>query len=204
MIPVKIVVDGDLVRGKELIGFAKDQMRILQRQMSFQKLNEGNRQVQPFPGVLVECWSSYSLKEIYIYVEPPKPSGGEPIIPPKEERYCPCFPHFTLGKIVTVIPELSDPLIAADITFLETERFMYDVEICDSHLYILFEGVYSTGWEMYNVNQMVVVGVANNQGPGTFDCDRNCVLDAIPFEVFVVAPFYLNSGMDEWLYRQSS
>jgi len=86
MIPVKIVVDGDLVRGKELIGFAKDQMRILQRLMSFRKLNEGNRQVQPFPGVLVECWSSYSIKEIYIYVAPPKPAGGVPIIPPKEER----------------------------------------------------------------------------------------------------------------------
>jgi hypothetical protein len=71
MIPmVKIKLSGNKGASQGLIKFATAQLSILERQMSYQKLNEGRRVVSPFKGVTVECISKFGRKEIRIHVEP--------------------------------------------------------------------------------------------------------------------------------------
>ena len=57
MIPPTIIVSKDKALGYELKKFALQQLSILERLMSFQKINDDSRVVSPYPGVLVECWS---------------------------------------------------------------------------------------------------------------------------------------------------
>jgi len=65
MIPVtKIVLKGE--NSAQYIRFAHNQLAILERQMSFQNLNEGRRVVSPFPGIFVECLSRFGQKEVRI------------------------------------------------------------------------------------------------------------------------------------------
>jgi len=65
MIPTtKINLKGE--NSAQYIRFAQSQLAILERQMSFQNLNEGRRVVSPFPGVFVECLSRFGNKEVRI------------------------------------------------------------------------------------------------------------------------------------------
>lgn len=70
MIPPTIVRLGDVSKANEFIKPALAQLAILKNLMSFQKMNEGNRKVQPFNGVLLECVSSFNTDTIYITVDP--------------------------------------------------------------------------------------------------------------------------------------
>jgi hypothetical protein len=68
---VKIKLGGNRGAGQSYIKFATAQLAILERQMSFQKLNEGSRVVSPIEGVTVWCWSKFGKKEVHIQVDPP-------------------------------------------------------------------------------------------------------------------------------------
>ena len=69
MIPPKIIITGDLARGQEFIGFAKNQLSILENLMSFQGLDSGFRTIKPYPDVVVEIWKSFNLSVIKIKVK---------------------------------------------------------------------------------------------------------------------------------------
>jgi hypothetical protein len=65
----KIKLTGKKGAAQGLIKFATAQLAILERQMSFQNLNEGRRVVSPFDGVTVECISKFGQKEIRVHVD---------------------------------------------------------------------------------------------------------------------------------------
>ena len=64
----KFVFNGNKSAGQGFIKFANNQLSILKRQMSYQKLNEGRRVVSPFVGVNIECLSKFKHDEIRIFV----------------------------------------------------------------------------------------------------------------------------------------
>jgi len=66
----KVVLSGRRDAGQSYIKFATAQLAILERQMSFQNLNEGRRIVSPSEGVIVECISRFGRKEVRIDVTP--------------------------------------------------------------------------------------------------------------------------------------
>lgn len=66
----KLVFNGDKGACQYHIKFATSQLAILERLMSFQKLNEGRRVVSPYKGVTVECLSKFGKKEVRITVVP--------------------------------------------------------------------------------------------------------------------------------------
>jgi len=67
--PTKIVFSGNRSACQEHIKFALNQLAILEKQMSFQSLNEGVRRISPYQGVYVECLSSFSKHEVRIQVD---------------------------------------------------------------------------------------------------------------------------------------
>ena len=182
MIPVKVTVTGDISKGRMLVGFAKDQMRILERAMSFQALNEGERTVSPFPGMTVSCWSSFSLQEIRIHVDQPSGAGGVQLKNRKEERKeCYCFPHISLARVLAVYPSILPEPQSGDygttaeynaavalyeqsveeynIFLVSNKSFTYDLEICTKHSYVLFYGAHDANYGKYYIGQMVLVSV---------------------------------------------
>lgn len=80
--PTKILFGGDVTLAKDFIGQAKSQMDILLQDLSFQKLKQGIRRIQPYNNVTIECRKVFDYQECRIYVEP-KPvessSTSEPI-----------------------------------------------------------------------------------------------------------------------------
>jgi hypothetical protein len=150
LIPVRIIVTGDASKGRELIGFAKNQMSILENLMSFQSLNQGSRTVSPFPGVVVECWSSFSLQEIRIYVEEFFEEGeekGEYI----EVKECFCNCNFSFGVVIAVGEEL------------EKDISLYDVAACKSkEFFVLYQNIIASDFAQYSVGQKVLVMSYNN------------------------------------------
>jgi hypothetical protein len=65
--PIKAVLKGD--NAAYFLRYAQNQLTILERQMSFQGLNEGRRVISPQDGVTVECLSKFGNKEIRIRVQ---------------------------------------------------------------------------------------------------------------------------------------
>lgn len=185
MIPERIIVTGDIPRGRELIGLAKGQMGILARQMGFQHLTEGFRTVSPFPGVVIECWRTNILndmRDIRIHVEP-KQKGGEEVTVKKtrERRECFCFPHISLARIIAVHPDIlpipkqsdyasfeayTEAVAAQAASVIEYNNFLptcfsftYDIEICAKTSYVLFNGAYDPNFGRYYAGQIVLVSV---------------------------------------------
>lgn len=211
MIPCSIIVTGDLARGRGFIGYAKTHMDILSRSMQFQKLNEGHRTLRPYPGVVVECWASFSFRQIKISVEPPTGMADIAGIKKKQERECFCFPHFSFGIILKTGPSL--PLVAEyeypeDYTAalavyrdtLLTSRFQYDVEICAKEFYLVFEGAYDANFGVYVVGQFVLVSIGDEMTDWDvpLDCDRECLVNLPKFEELIIAPFHIAEQMVQW------
>jgi len=70
-VPTKITLLGDKGKARNFIGAAQSQMRILENQLSFQKLNQGARRVQLTPGgVITESIVCFNLREVRIYCPP--------------------------------------------------------------------------------------------------------------------------------------
>ncbi len=211
MIPVKIIVTGDITRGRELVGFAKAEMAKLERLMSFQGLQQGSRTVSPFPGVVVECWSKFSLQQIHVHVVPPPSGGEEPPPEPKKKKECLCFPHFAFAivtKVTPAIPLRADFDFTADYdTALQNYEkdlyktwFQYDLEICHQTFYIKYEGAYDANFGRYYKGQYVLVTMADDmdawQNPT--DCNRACLVDSPKFDKLTIAPLHVLKNMNEW------
>lgn len=200
MIPVKTVLTGSTEYSQLFIGFARRQMKILERLMSFQKLNQGSRTVKPFDGVIVECWSSFSLQEVRIHVDEAAFFG----VARQERRRaieCPCFPCFSLGRILAVRSE-SDGLTM--------EKAVYDVDVCKKDFYVRYENypIYSLGLETYKEGQFVMVAVEaverlyDSVMPKCLGNTSCVVSSADPYEflpeTLFVVPVYMTDGMKRW------
>ena len=188
MIPTKIIVTGDIPAGKEFIGFAKNQLSILRKEMSFQKLNEGARTVKPFPGVIVECWSSFNLSEIRIHMLPGA-GGVEEAHEEKKIRECLCLPNFSFAIIV-----------AAEYGG-DADEAVYDAEVCTTTDYVLYIGLRSNGWARYYVGQFVLVTVGDEMEAWEqpLDCGRDCLIDTPRFDNLMVSPISIPSKMHRWI-----
>lgn len=209
MIPVKITVTGNIPEGRKLVGFAKKQMAILENLMSFQGLKQGARTVKPFPGVVVECWSRFSLQEIRVHV-----AGGheeEPKIVEEgqsEQQECLCLPHFAMAIITKVTPEKPAPgdvnyeaaLAAYNLT-LPTRLFQYDVEICSTDAYIVFEGAYDANFGRYEAGQYVLAAPGEEMltWDSPLDCARGCLVDSPRFDNLIIVPIHVPGKMKKWL-----
>ena len=148
MIPTKVVIIGDLARGQMFKGFAENQLRILRRSMKFQDLNEGSKTVKPYPDVVVECWSSFSLSEINIHVLGKK-GEGEELEEEKKKQKCFCTCHLTIGFIQY------HRHACYDFTDL---NIVYDVLICKKkRYYALLKNVPPMGFTPFKHNQKVLV-----------------------------------------------
>jgi hypothetical protein len=69
-IPCKITLEGDKDRARDFIGAAQSQMRLLEKQLEFQNLKQGVRQVRLNSKTTVEARICFSLKEVLIYCKP--------------------------------------------------------------------------------------------------------------------------------------
>jgi len=152
MIPVKIVVSGDIQLGKQFIGEALSQMRILDKAMSFQGLNEDSRTVKLSKWVTVQCWTSYSFKVVHIHAV----SGyklSEYICKKSEKLKCFSFACFSVGRIIK--ESLDQEGIPIDMHSVDR---CYDVEICDKSIeYILILNCKTSDFATYQAGEKVIV-----------------------------------------------
>jgi len=217
VIPPTIIVTGDKDTGYKFKKFALNQLAILERLMSFQGLNEGFRTVKPCPGIVVECWSSFSIRVVKVHVigETQKQEGENK---EKNGRECFCSHHFAMGEVLKVIPEYPEknihPTTGLDFsesveafqaritayqTFLNTERFQYDLAVCLGYGYITFLDAYDTNFGRYYKGQLVLVTLGDTLPDGTTDCERTCLLDQDRFEYLAISPLHLSGLMRKWL-----
>jgi hypothetical protein len=221
MIPPTILVTGNKDKGYELKKFALQQLSILENLMSFQKLNEGFRVVEPYPnsGIVVECWSSFKQRVVKIHVPQRGFVEGEQKEAEKG-KYCLCFPHFSVAEVLDVYPkrpvknihpstglEFSetqgqyDTRLEAYLEDLPTRRFSYDLSICDGEQYIIFLDAHDANFGIYVKGQFVLATLADElQGGGT-DCDRQCLVDPERFVELTISPLHIAGGIEEWEER---
>jgi len=83
---IKYVISGDESVAGYYRKFATNQLAILERQMSFQDLKMGRRVVSPINGVLVECISRYSYKEVRIFVSSYNKESEQELLDVTEEN----------------------------------------------------------------------------------------------------------------------
>jgi len=76
LIPPRIRLRGDVDKAEALLGFAKDQLKVLHRSMKFQGLEQLKRKVTLVGEAAVKLSSSFGLDTIEVYV---------PIVPVEEE-----------------------------------------------------------------------------------------------------------------------
>jgi hypothetical protein len=193
--PTKINLGGNKGQSQQFIKFATAQLTILERQMSFQKLNEGRRIVSPFNGVLVECTSRFGRKEVSIYVAPFIPPAPQvsvdrvPLVTSEEIIQIPVcdqfeFPCFTVGMIADILQTATG----------DDDKNYYAISICDGKSYVLFDTtlfISTCSWEEYEIGQIVMVTA--NHGPDiiTPDCCNEFPMDltACPGGI-LITPFF--------------
>jgi hypothetical protein len=161
--PRKVVITGDKKAGLALRGTADSQLRILEKQMSHQGLKQGWRTIHPYPGAIIQVWSCFNQRQVEIYVKPHGGKRGD------RERSCYCIGCVAFGQVMAV----------HDITFLEDmpetlcydkvdqypallNRFfcsypLYDVEVCNSQIYVLFENIPAIDNTPYCVGDRILV-----------------------------------------------
>lgn len=194
-VPVKIIVTGDLEKGRTHIGPAKSQMAILENQMRFQGLQQSSRTITPYPGVVYECWSCFSLQEIRIHVQP---TGGKESV--QVERQCKCWPCFTTGVIKKVYPEEYTD------TWLRDGLFSYDIELCAKDRYIELQDTHipSAGAEKYHEGQVVIVGVKRDPDYSEYageSCMMKWVEEAEAWDDMTVLPIHCTDKMSKWTWQ---
>ena len=179
MIPPKIIIKGDLQSGHEYVGYAKRLLAELLHAMSFQRLNEGFSVTTPFPGVVVECFASHSLKVISVSTIGGRERETRKHVEESERRKCLCFPHVSIGRVkasypyILSVPEhtgtlaeyndavaLYEESIEIYNEFLTSAKaFTYDVEVCSIGSYVLYSEVHDANFGKYSVGQVVLVAV---------------------------------------------
>jgi hypothetical protein len=152
--PTKIVLRGNKGQSQQFIKFATTQLSILERQMAFQKLNEGRRVVSPFDGVTVECTNKFGRKEVSIYVAPFIPPEMRNVIPnvtpiledAEESVSCLCGKFFAEGVVVA---------IEAVEGYVEPAR-LYTVDICQAdNKQVTVPNCIAQDFSMFEVGQKV-------------------------------------------------
>jgi hypothetical protein len=193
--PTKINLGGNKGASQGFIKFATAQLAILERQMSFQKLNEGRRVVSPFNDVMVECTSKFGRKEVNIYVVPfvpPVPAISDvervPLVSEEIIKTPVCdlfeFPCFTVGKIADILQTATG----------DDDKNYYAISICNGKSYVPFDTtlfISICGWEEYKIGQIVMMTA--NHGPEiiTPDCCNELPMDltACPGGL-LITPFF--------------
>lgn len=202
MIPVRIIVTGNVDEGRKLVGFAKNQMAILRRAMSFQSLNEGHRTVTPYSGQVVECWASYSLEEIRIHVAQ-VPSGqaaeGSDKVGKKKktlDENCMCFPHFAFAVVTKVTPAL----LGAGV--LSTTHFSYDLQACAKNTYVLVKNVIDINYGRYYKGQYVLLAASYAIDSSKLALPRLCVMTGPKFDAYAIVPLHILDKLNKPLMKK--
>jgi len=222
MIPPTIIVTGDKKKGYEFKKFALNQLAILENLMSFQKLNEGFRTIKPYPGIVVECWSSFSQRVVAVHIIKEGKKLSRQNIEEEEYKECFCAPHFAMAEVLKVSPsypiknfnpdtelefseseESFQKRVDAYNAFLPTGRFAYDLEVCTGNEYVIFLDAFDINCGLYSVGQMVLVTLYNPLDDGTIDCERNCLLDSPRFDSLTISPIHIDD-MDKWIIESST
>jgi len=147
-IPKKIVILGDITKGKQYLGQADSQLNILQNQMSFQNLQQSWRTVRLAKDVIVECFSGFNLSEVRIHATPLKPL--EPSLEP--ERLCFCNCCVAIGRIkssYSIRPDGWLPRV--------DDKYYYDVEVCQKRAFLLIENIWSTDHFQHREDDLVLL-----------------------------------------------
>ncbi len=180
-VPRKVVVVGNVKEGKKLIGAADGQLRILEQQMSFQDLKQGARTIKLRPGVVIECWSCFTLQGVKITVN----TGiGKPI-----ERIewveCFCGCHISQGFVIGVDKQLC----CYD---FELRTTTYTVSVCvkkepPHYMYVEMQNTPSAGFSPIEIGQPVVLAwtppaieYEENPNKGCAMAKDSCVILDIP------------------------
>lgn len=211
-IPVRVIFDGEPVRCLGLMGEARKAMNELEVMMRLRGLAQLTTRKRVRGGAMITCSKVFNARTITISF-----SGGG-----KEARQaglveCLCMPHFAIGIVVAAKPPDPDSVeyenpgdyesaVAAYQQALTGSRFMYDILVCTGKRYYLVEDVYSPGWEIYFVDQFVLVSIGKGFSDGAdvpkYDFDRDCLMARPTFPKLIVAPISATNSMRKWIRRQ--
>ena len=147
MIPVKVVVNGDLASGKVYIGEAKSQLAILKKQQSL-GLRDEIRRVSLSPGVSVTCISDIRGDFIILNAGVGWREEEEKVI--KEIlRICVCNCNFSTGFVIEVTGTLDDDPDGPN---------LYSVAACNNEkYYVLYENILASDFTIYEPGDKVVL-----------------------------------------------
>ena len=157
-IPKRVFLSGDKNIGKTLVGHADSRLRLLERDMEFQKLKVGAKHYRLDGGGFIHLKSCHALQEIHIYIPPVgvEPEDEEQII-----QSCMCTCCFAVGRIAGPPLEIEEQIFnGARTTYL---RRFYDVEICrkdGKNEYIL--NVEASDHAIYQTDEVMVLAVEFN------------------------------------------
>ena len=205
MIPPRVIGSGDIDVASTYVGFAKSELRKLQHRMSLVRpkpLTSAANVISPTPGIAVAVWSSFIHSGVFVHAGEGAVEKVKKKLLREVEQECPCFPHFSIGRITAVDPPVPEAGGDTDayLEFLLDGRFEYEVEICAGNSYIKALEVLDANYGRYNVSQLVMVtlGESMSAWDDPIDCSRNCLLQAPRFDVLAISPIHNLSGMRKW------
>lgn len=202
-IPKQLVLSGNKRAAATLTGLADSELAKLEEFLRFRNLPQGSRIIHPFPGVIIKCWTCFTMCGVNIYVHPAGGPGEEP----ETVRECWCSCMYSTGIVVGFTDEEHQ---------FGDEDVRYDVEIC--HLgkeYILFQNCVPTDFARYRLpadnlaGELVVVfladlpfadccnGLAATEEP--FACEAEPAEGSTP--VFWIVPYYVED-LKKWKRRE--
>lgn len=214
-IPVRWVYDRNSQESKALIGDGRRGMALLERLMQLRRLAQLSLIIEPYPGALIKVSKVFGIRSIEIVVtrQPIDRVGFE-------RKECLCLPHFAMGIVQTVYPELptlknsgNDPSVLA--TRLEEYReflikgaeiVTYDVLVCAGDKYILVKDAVSPGWCIYSIGQFFIASIGsglsqtniNSTGKDEYDRNRKCLMQNPQFSVLITSPINCTNEMKKW------
>lgn len=204
MIPVTAkIYSGDKGKAAHYLGLAQRQLNILLNQMKLAQPKPrklGYRKLDLKDGAYILATVCYNTQVIKIHI----PFGGEEAEEQKK-YYSACFsvPHFAIGKITAVTPNLPEDYTEEEHTIyanlMLNQRMLYDLEICDGSKYIEVENVVDANFGTYYVDQKVLVTIGAPEDYWLYPLDpfRRELMDAIVFSTLMVSPIIL-SDMNLW------
>lgn len=209
-VPTKIVLIGNQVLAIRTIGYARQLMGIVENLMSFQNLSQYSLTRKTGDGCVVECWSSFGLRQITI-TAPSK--GGKP--KPYKQK-CFCTSCVSLGFITKVnsmtFIEGTPCYDYVDPIPLKANFYCFDVTysalVCAGQTYTIFENIKALDNMPYCVgDKVLVIPIISSDdselfiGPHCYDaCGRACFASAsspviatgiIPIDVESIPKFFM-------------
>jgi len=152
-VPTKVTVSGDVEKGKSYIGLAQSQMNILENQMQFQGLKQSSRTVKYSNGLVIECWSCFSLRQVTVFYP-----GGERF---QEEKgkLCFCNCHMSVGQV------RYQPNHNAYSHMIPTT--LYDVLLCyNKERFTFLKNIPSAGFHKYLSGPLIIDPITNKRSFG--------------------------------------